>query len=249
MTPEQDQDGVWFITLPDGERKEFKTNAEAWGWVDRQVGSRRQWRVPPTYALPAGSSKWEQGDAKMKTATEIVRLAPYGRMHIWCEKHQCRHPIDKPCDASIEAYRLEFEAEVREGQRQRKKKAREKSNEINDRVQDATVENIDESPDKVLGLNAIGKAYGASFDPNYRVKTSLTSIKRLYAPMKPAAPPSSPPWETLLEKAWLQATPKAKRQFLGKYWDEILREKSAADDERTTEDAPSLVAVEPVSAV
>jgi len=59
MTPEQDQDGVWFITLPDGERKEFKTNAEAWGWVDRHerrelwVGSRRQWRVPPTYALPS----------------------------------------------------------------------------------------------------------------------------------------------------------------------------------------------------
>ena len=35
MSPEQDKDGVWFITLPDGERKEFKTNAEAWGWVDR----------------------------------------------------------------------------------------------------------------------------------------------------------------------------------------------------------------------
>jgi hypothetical protein len=67
-------------------------------------------------------------------------------MHVWCKKHQCRHPIDKPCDASIEAYRLEFEAEVREGERQRKKKAREKSNDINDRVQDATVENVDESP-------------------------------------------------------------------------------------------------------
>lgn len=59
MSPEQDKDGVWFITLPDGERKEFKTNAEAWGWVDRHerrelwVGSRRQWRVPPTYALPS----------------------------------------------------------------------------------------------------------------------------------------------------------------------------------------------------
>ena len=185
----------------------------------------------------------------MKTATEIVRSAPYGRMHVWCKKHQCRHPIDKPCDASVEAYRLEFEAEVREVDRQRKKKERaEKSNDINNRVQDAPVENIEKSPDKVLSLNAIGKPYGANYDPNYRVKTPLTNIKRLYAPMKPAAPPSSP-WETLLEKGWLQATPKAKRQFLRKYWDEILREKSAADDERITEDAPSLVAVEPVSAV
>ena len=103
------------------------------------------------------------------------------------------------------------------------------------------IENIEESAPK---LNAIGKPYGASYDPNYRVKTLLTNIKRLYAPMKPA-PPSSP-CETLLEKGWLQATPKAKRQFLRKYWDEILREKSAADDdctEHTTEDA-SLVAVE-----
>jgi len=81
----------------------------------------------------------------MKTTTEIVRIAPYGVIHIWCEKHQCRHPIDKPCDAKIEAYRLEFEAEVKEKERQRKKRSREKINEINDGVQDATVENIGES--------------------------------------------------------------------------------------------------------
>src|SRR6516164_9624010 len=81
----------------------------------------------------------------MKPTTEIVRIAPYGVIHIWCEKHQCRHPIDKPCDAKIEAYRLEFEAEVKEKERQRKKRSREKINEINDGVQDATVENIGES--------------------------------------------------------------------------------------------------------
>src|SRR5262249_59103612 len=182
----------------------------------------------------------------MKATAQIIQIAPYGKMHVWCKKHQCRHPIDKPCDASIEAYRLEFEAEVRETKRKadrdyyKKKKDEEKQH----ASELTTVENIDESPDKVLGLNAIGKPYGASYDPNYRVKTLLTNIKRLYAPMKPA-PPSSP-CETLLEKGWLQATPKAKRQFLRKYWDEILREKSAADDdctEHTPEDA-SLVAVE-----
>jgi len=78
----------------------------------------------------------------MKTATEIVRPAPYGRMHVWCEKHQCRHPIDKPCDASIEAYRLEFEAELKEKDRQRKKRERANPNKNNDGVQDAPVENI-----------------------------------------------------------------------------------------------------------
>jgi len=58
MTPEQDHDGTWFITLPDGQRKEFRTNAEAWRWLDRHerreswVGSKGQWRVAATYALP-----------------------------------------------------------------------------------------------------------------------------------------------------------------------------------------------------
>lgn len=33
-----------------------------------------------------------------------------------------------------------------------------------------------------LGLNAIGKPYGANFDPNYRIRTPLTSIRRLSAP-------------------------------------------------------------------
>jgi hypothetical protein len=81
----------------------------------------------------------------MKATAQIIQIAPYGKMHVWCKKHQCRHPIDKPCDASIEAYRLEFEAEVREVDRQRKKKERaEKSNDINDRVQDAHVENKEE---------------------------------------------------------------------------------------------------------
>ena len=48
--------------LPNGERKEFKSNAEAWRWLDRQerreswVSSRAQWRMPSTYALPEKSS-------------------------------------------------------------------------------------------------------------------------------------------------------------------------------------------------
>jgi len=88
----------------------------------------------------------------MKTATEIVRLAPYGRMHVWCKKHQCRHPIDKPCDASIEAYRLEFEAEVRETKRKadrdyyKKKKDEEKQH----ASELTTVENIRESIEALI---------------------------------------------------------------------------------------------------
>jgi hypothetical protein len=58
MTPEQDQDGIWFVILPDGQRKTFGSNAEAWRWLDRHerregwVSSQRQWRRPPTYAVP-----------------------------------------------------------------------------------------------------------------------------------------------------------------------------------------------------
>jgi hypothetical protein len=33
-----------------------------------------------------------------------------------------------------------------------------------------------------IGLNAVGKPYGANFDPSYKLRTPLTSIKRLYAP-------------------------------------------------------------------
>jgi hypothetical protein len=62
MTPERDADGKWFIALPDGQRKEFKTNSEAWAFLDRLerrplwVSSREQWRVPLSYALPGTSS-------------------------------------------------------------------------------------------------------------------------------------------------------------------------------------------------
>jgi len=88
----------------------------------------------------------------MKTATEIVRPAPYGRMHVWCKKHQSRHAIDKPCDASIEAYRLEFEAEVRETKRKadrdyyKKKKDEEKQH----ASELTTVENIRESIEALI---------------------------------------------------------------------------------------------------
>jgi hypothetical protein len=33
-----------------------------------------------------------------------------------------------------------------------------------------------------LGLNAIGKPYNANYDPRYKLRTPLTSIRRLYAP-------------------------------------------------------------------
>jgi len=52
MTPEQDKDGVWFVTLADGERKTFNSNSEAWSWIDRQerretwVRRRRRFRSP-----------------------------------------------------------------------------------------------------------------------------------------------------------------------------------------------------------
>jgi hypothetical protein len=61
MNPEQDKDGIWFVMLPDGQRKEFRTNAEAWRFLDRYerregwVSSRRQWRVAPTWALSSSA--------------------------------------------------------------------------------------------------------------------------------------------------------------------------------------------------
>jgi hypothetical protein len=36
-----------------------------------------------------------------------------------------------------------------------------------------------------LGLNAIGKPYTASYDPNYKLRTSLTKISRLRKPKRP----------------------------------------------------------------
>jgi hypothetical protein len=38
-------------------------------------------------------------------------------------------------------------------------------------------------------LNAIGKPYGANYDPNYRMRTPRTRIARLLAPM-----PENTPW-------------------------------------------------------
>jgi len=104
------------------------------------------------------------------------------------------------------------------------------------------IENTDESP----GLNAIGKPYSESYDPKYQVRHRPPSIGRLYAPLKPAPPSTFTSQTSALKSAWVNASPEAKRHFLVEYWDEILREKSAADDDRTehtTEDA-SLVAVE-----
>jgi hypothetical protein len=58
MSPEQDDKGAWFITLPNGERAEFGSNAEAWRWLDRHerretwVSSKAQWRMPAKYDAP-----------------------------------------------------------------------------------------------------------------------------------------------------------------------------------------------------
>jgi hypothetical protein len=62
MTPEQTKNGAWFVILPDGHRLEFDSNASAWRWIDRferrelWVGSHRQWRHSPIYALPLKST-------------------------------------------------------------------------------------------------------------------------------------------------------------------------------------------------
>jgi hypothetical protein len=62
MTPEQAKNGAWVVTLADGHRLEFDSNAAAWRWIDRQerrelwVGSHRQWRHPAIYAPPAKST-------------------------------------------------------------------------------------------------------------------------------------------------------------------------------------------------
>jgi hypothetical protein len=34
-----------------------------------------------------------------------------------------------------------------------------------------------------LGLNAVGKPYGANYDPNYRMRIPRTTVARLYKPM------------------------------------------------------------------
>jgi hypothetical protein len=58
MNPEQDKDGVWFVVLPDGQRKEFKSNSEAWSRLDRRAqrelwrSSKSRLRAPLSYALP-----------------------------------------------------------------------------------------------------------------------------------------------------------------------------------------------------
>jgi len=60
---------------------------------------------------------------------------------------------------------------------------------------DATVENTNES----LGLNAIGKPYGESYDPKYRVRHRPPSIERLYAPLKPPSTEADAP-EVVVKK-------------------------------------------------
>jgi hypothetical protein len=36
-----------------------------------------------------------------------------------------------------------------------------------------------------LKMNAVGRPYSANYDPNYKVRTKLTKIERLYKPMGP----------------------------------------------------------------
>ena len=31
----------------------------------------------------------------MKETAQIIQMAAYGKMHVWCKKHQCRHPSAK----------------------------------------------------------------------------------------------------------------------------------------------------------
>jgi len=59
MISELGHGGVWFVTLPNGSRKEFESNAAAWRWLDRQerrpswCRSEAQFRVEPYYAVPS----------------------------------------------------------------------------------------------------------------------------------------------------------------------------------------------------
>jgi len=155
----------------------------------------------------------------MKTTTEIVRIAPYGVIHIWCEKHQCRHPIDKPCDAKIEAYRLEFEAEVKEKERQRKKRSREKINRINNGVQDATVENIGESLED--DPEASAEAMKAQFAEDEEDEEDESDIET--SDIEEIDQTKQPPRAEVakLVRAWVEASPEAKREFVRERWDEI----------------------------
>jgi hypothetical protein len=156
----------------------------------------------------------------MKTATEIVRFAPYGQMHIWCEKHQCRHPIDKPCDASAQAYRLEFEAEDREAKRQAekerrekaKKEAQEKDKQNQQSREHAPVEKTDESLESLED------------DP----EASAEAMKAKFAEDdEPKQPPRAE--VAKLVRAWVEAGPEAKREFVRERWDEIARARKQLD--------------------
>src|SRR5262245_16737598 len=156
---------------------------------------------------------------------------------------RCGSEDAKSCScAAATATSREIRAAKKEAHRQAVNRSAAKKREKKQHSADnpRPVEKIGES----LGLNAIGKPRSESFDPKYRLKHRPPSIERLYAPMKPAAPPSAFTSQTsALKSAWVKASPEAKRHFLVEYWDEISREKSAADDEyteHTTEDAPSL---------
>jgi len=61
LSPEQDKDGIWFILLPSGERKVFRTNAEAWRWLDRHERREVLGREQRTVARAADIRFAEEG--------------------------------------------------------------------------------------------------------------------------------------------------------------------------------------------
>lgn len=81
------------------------------------------------------------------TVAGIHQLRPrYGQMGINCKECGTVHLINKPCPHSIEAYRLEFEAEQREAKRQADRRYREEKAQQNQSPQElADVEIIEEN--------------------------------------------------------------------------------------------------------
>jgi hypothetical protein len=166
----------------------------------------------------------------------------YISAQIWiCDGCGGHDPKSCSCAAATATSR-EIQAAKREASRQRMIRSREKAKENNAHVaRNTPVENTHK---KSLGLNAIGKPYSESYDPNYRVRHRPPSRERLYAPLKPAPPSTFTSQTSALKSAWVNASPEAKRHFLVEHWDEILsaRETSVADDECSehTTDAPLL---------
>jgi hypothetical protein len=118
----------------------------------------------------------------MKPPSQIERPAP--RLQI-CPV--CKQPTHLGCDHAV----VEFKADLREKQRQANRASYEKKSKENKEGRNPTdVENTRESGNgsEVPKLNAVGKPYSESYNPNYKPKHTPPSISRLYAPQHGRVP-------------------------------------------------------------